>query len=88
MNATSPTRLYLTRKEAANYLTQAYFLITPERLAMLAHQDKGPPYSLSPADRRTLYKREDLDAWALATRPGRGTPLLPRGALASAAQHR
>ncbi len=54
---------WLTRKEAANCLTELGYRITPRALETLAYRRKGPPYRLNPLG-RALYEREKLVGWA------------------------
>lgn len=49
----------LTRQEAAHYLR-----LSPQTLANMAVRREGPPYLK--VTRKTLYRREDLDAWLRA----------------------
>lgn len=57
----TPTNTYLTTKEAA-----AYIRLSPRTLEGFRCRGGGPLYIL--AGRRCLYRKEDLDEWALANR--------------------
>jgi hypothetical protein len=53
---------FLTRKKAANYLTEERGIPTTwKSLQKLASTGGGPQYRLF--GQRALYTREDLDAW-------------------------
>lgn len=57
---------YMTRKEAAHYLTQAGCPVSAVMLAKMAHRNNsgnGPPF-LRYRTHTVRYKREDLDVWA------------------------
>jgi hypothetical protein len=63
MGVASPT---LSRKEAAKYLTQLGYPITPKTLANLAsnnNQGCGPPF-LRRGWKAVFYERAELLAWA------------------------
>ena len=51
----------LTRKEAAEYITQAHFKITARTLAVYASEGIGPPYRLLGG--QAHYRRADIDSW-------------------------
>lgn len=57
-------KLYLTRKEAAAYLSERGLLTAPGTLQKLAVTGGGPEYSIF--GNRALYKPEGLIEWALA----------------------
>lgn len=61
-----PTRKYLTRKEAAQYLTEKWFQCSPATLRDYACDGIGPAYSNRGAGGmgEAMYTRDDLDAWA------------------------
>jgi hypothetical protein len=59
-----PDRAYLSRKEAAAYLTGKWFPIAPSTLNVKASKATGPFYRLMGG--AAVYTREDLDAWAKA----------------------
>lgn len=72
-------RLYLTRKEAADYVTKKFFNLTPATLARYAMGKMigvGPAYSL--IGREAHYFKEDLDSWAMKFRPAMKLPPAPR----------
>ena len=57
---------WLTRKEAARYLTKLGVPTTPKRLEHLAinnNSGKGPPYTKF-GWRSVFYQIRDLEAWA------------------------
>jgi hypothetical protein len=56
-----PSRKLLTRKEAAAYISAAYFKVTARTLAVWASSDKGPPYRLLAG--QAHYTRKDIDDW-------------------------
>ena len=74
---------WLTRKEAAAYLTALGYPIAPRSLARLAAN--GPPYRRF-RHRLTAYYRPDLEAWAkaLTVEVGKVAARSPVGALAVA----
>jgi hypothetical protein len=55
---------YLTRHEAATYLTERGLLVTKNTLQKFATVGGGPEYSIF--GNRALYLAETLDAWAEA----------------------
>ena len=58
-------RAYLTRKEAAEYLTRKYFRMSPASLAYHAIKGSGPRFFRRGHGRgESLYTRGDLDTWA------------------------
>lgn len=58
---------YLTRKEAAEYLSKTWFRISVSCLARYAVNGIGPAFRrLGLARGSTLYTKEDLDEWAAA----------------------
>ena len=72
-------REYLSRKEAAAYLTQHWFPIAASTLATKAQDGSGPQYRLTAQNGgRALYRRADLDNWA------QKAPQAPRQAARSA----
>lgn len=56
---------WLSRKEAAAFLTSINCPVTPQTLAMYAANDgrRGPPY-MKILDRAVRYKEQDLRDWA------------------------
>lgn len=97
----SSSRAYLTRKEAADYLSKNWIKISWETLARYAVLGIGPIYHQVPgAEGAAQYLKSDLDAWAksfpvvnIEDRAGkkRGKTLAPskaRGALATAGARR
>ncbi len=61
---------WLSRKEAANYLTRIGCAISAKTLANLAsnnNQGRGPPFDRI-GWKAAQYRRIDLDAWAAARR--------------------
>ena len=57
---------FLTRKDAARYLTSIGCPISYQTLANLAvnnNAGRGPPFTVT-GWRTIYYRREDLDAWA------------------------
>jgi hypothetical protein len=69
-------RLFLTRKEAAAYLSQRYFKISAATLARYAVDGTGPLFTSAGGliGNRTYYTRENLDSWARAYVPVIRTP--------------
>lgn len=59
-----PTKRYLTRKEAAAYLSSQGLLTSPGTLQKLAVTGGGPEYAIF--GNRALYRPEGLIAWAEA----------------------
>jgi hypothetical protein len=60
---------WLSRKEAAIYLTRIGYRITAKTLANMAannNKGKGPRYDRIGWSAAARYKREHLDAWAQA----------------------
>jgi hypothetical protein len=57
-------RKYLTRHEAALYLSELGFLISKNTLQKFATTGGGPEYSVF--GNRALYAPKSLDAWAEA----------------------
>lgn len=55
---------FLTRSDAADFLTRSGFPITPGTLSKLAHFGGGPIYRKF--GKRCLYVQSDLLAWANA----------------------
>lgn len=58
--------VFLTRKEAANYLTSLGYTISQQTLAHMAanrNARKGPPF-VKWGWSQVKYRRSDLDAWA------------------------
>lgn len=55
---------FLRRKDAGAYLKNTYGFGSEKTLAKLATIGGGPVYRK--ASNAALYRREDLDAWALA----------------------
>lgn len=53
---------YLSRRQAANYLTAQGLPITASALTKLAHTGDGPQYKIF--GRRAVYHRPDLMTWA------------------------
>jgi len=60
----TPTRAYLSRKEAADYLSEVYFPISAMTLARYAAKGTGPIERMRPGGSQALYLRDDLDTWA------------------------
>lgn len=58
---------FLSRDEASAYIRSLGLDCPNQYLAYLAHQGAGPRYTKW--GRRTVYRREDLDAW-IAERTG------------------
>ena len=58
-----PTKKYLSRKEASDYLTEIGFHTTYKTLGKLATIGGGPRFHKF-GTKRVLYSIEDLDAWA------------------------
>lgn len=56
---------YIRRDAAAEYLRQRYGHGSPRTLAKLAVTGGGPRYVRS-GTRMVLYRREDLDEWAMS----------------------
>lgn len=61
-----PSREFLTRKEAAHYITAHYFRLSASALAKYAMRGIGPAYQNRGPEGRgeAQYRRPDLDAWA------------------------
>ena len=57
-------KIYLTRQESANYLSERGLLVTKNTLQKFATVGGGPEYSIF--GNRALYKRQNLDAWTEA----------------------
>ena len=55
-------RRYLHRAEAAQYLTDRYFPVSEQRLAVYARLGGGPVFQK--AGRLPIYKPKNLDSWA------------------------
>jgi hypothetical protein len=55
---------YLTRQEAASYLSERGLLVTKNTLQKLATIGGGPAYSIF--GNRALYTAEGLESWAEA----------------------
>ena len=55
---------YLTRQEAAIYLSQDGLLVTKNTLQKFATVGGGPEYAIF--GNRALYTQQNLDAWAEA----------------------
>lgn len=69
---TLPTDTMLTQKEAAEYVTKAWFPLAPKTLRNMAAKDrkgelKGPPFYRI-LTRRIRYDKADLDAWAASNK--------------------
>ena len=60
---TAAPREFLTRKEAAQYITDRYFRVTARTLAVYATDLVGPPYRLLGGKAR--YSRAEIDAWVM-----------------------
>lgn len=61
-----PTREYLTRKEAAAYLSRKWFPISAATLNAYASRNAGPVHGVvSGPGGKCLYRIADLDAWAM-----------------------
>lgn len=54
---------WLTRKEAAIYLSGIGCLVQPRTLARLASRGEGPPYRRT-LERIAAYSKADLSKWA------------------------
>jgi len=59
---TLPTRAYLTRSEAAEYLQGRGLKVASATLAKLAVNGGGPPFRKFMS--RAVYEPDDLDVWA------------------------
>lgn len=57
-------RRFLSRKEAATYLSENWFRCSVSRLAKLAFLKQGPDYGREQGTGRSGYTRENLDRWA------------------------
>jgi hypothetical protein len=55
---------YLTRQEAASYLSERGLLVTKNTLQKFATVGGGPEYSIF--GNKALYTTQNLDAWAEA----------------------
>lgn len=66
-------RRYLTRHEAASYLSERGLLVTKNTLQKFATTGGGPEYAIF--GNRALYTPESLDNWANAklTKPRKST---------------
>lgn len=67
MSGASPND-WMTRKQAASYLTEIGCPVTPSTLANKAANNNGgggPSFTIV-GERRVRYQRRDLDAWAQA----------------------
>jgi hypothetical protein len=62
----TPARAYLSRKEAADYLTENYFPISKYALARYAMSKIGPEARTRPGGGQCLYLKTALDKWAQA----------------------
>lgn len=64
----TPSRRYLTRKEAAQYLTKEWFRVSESTLARYASDGIGPPArkitGLGATGSLAFYMRSELDGWA------------------------
>ena len=69
-------REYLSRREAANYLSDRGLKLSKESLQKFATVGGGPRYSIFGS--RAVYARVDLDAWVVSK-------LKPRGSTSEAA---
>ena len=71
---------YLTRREAAEYLTEGGFKISPNTLQKMATVGGGPTYQIFGI--RSLYTPENLDAWVQEklSAPRRSTSEAPQHA--------
>ena len=58
---TAAPREFLTRKEAAQYITERYFRVTARTLAVYATNLEGPPYRILGGMAR--YSPAEIDAW-------------------------
>ena len=81
-------RRYLTRPEAAFYLSGHGFPVTKNTLQKFATIGGGPEYSIF--GNRALYTTENLDAWAearltTASEVDERGPLMPRSTLSRSA---
>lgn len=65
-------RLYLTRKEAADYLTRNYFRISVGTLNRYASNQEGPRFTYLNGGGPCLYRRDWLDTWARSFEPAGG----------------
>lgn len=66
MSEIIPSRSYLSRKEAATYLTEHYFPVSKYALARYAMQCIGPEARTRPGGGQSLYLKTELDKWAKA----------------------
>jgi hypothetical protein len=57
----TPTRKFLNRQEAADYISDNYFKVTKRTLALWASFQEGPPYRLIAG--QAHYTKSDIDAW-------------------------
>lgn len=65
MSNLEEARQFLNRRDAGEYLAQKFGFGSYNTLMKLAVAGGGPPFARAGA-RVTLYKPEDLDAWALS----------------------
>lgn len=64
MNDTFSPDAFLTRTQAAEFLTTKGFPTTARALDTVASRGGGPAYRLYANGRRALYSQDDLLAWA------------------------
>lgn len=64
MSEISIGRRYLSRKEAAKYLTDQWFCVSKSSLDKYAANQLGPPYKTRGLNGAALYTTQDLDLWA------------------------
>lgn len=57
----TPSRKFLTRKEAAEYITATYFKVTAGTLATWATYEEGPAYRVIGG--HAHYSKKDIDDW-------------------------
>ena len=64
MNDGTTARKLLTRKEAADYLTQHHFRTSLNLLNRYAIEQVGPKYVCRQGRGQSFYRPDDLDEWA------------------------
>lgn len=67
----TPTRKFMTRAEAAAYITATYFKISKRTLSVWATEDRGPAYRRIAG--QAHYTKADIDAWVLDDPENYGT---------------
>lgn len=58
---------YLTRKQAAHYLSQRGYLVAAQTLATKAWDGSGPPYYTTGPGRAVTYLKSELDKFLAET---------------------